>query len=156
MLAQFGCKKAQITRALDTFVETKQLLCKACLPLYCTELISRLRFSVGSSLSKAFTYVFCWAMQEFGKTKLYLPPQDDLPTLSNQVSSDASLLWRLLQLLGQLRRHIHRNWSQTHGTQPSCENMHKYTFYRPKVACISHSMYGGICLHVCRSGFAAC
>ena len=29
MLAQYGCKKAQITRALDNYVESKQLLCKA-------------------------------------------------------------------------------------------------------------------------------
>ena len=33
MLAQYGCKKAQITRAVDTFVESKELLCKACLQL---------------------------------------------------------------------------------------------------------------------------
>ena len=73
MLAQFGIKKPQIQRAVDSLSEAGKITCKVRPYAYVVDL--------NSQQMHVFTL-----LQEFGKSKIYLPLQDDVVVLNKDVS----------------------------------------------------------------------
>lgn len=76
MLAQFGVKKPQVQRAMDSLSESGKITCKACLYLQITSLHER---------SGPYRKWHKFSTQEFGKTKIYMPLQDGIETLGKGV-----------------------------------------------------------------------
>ena len=87
---QFGVKKSQVTKALDALAEADKITCKVRLVDPQLQLSSRRLHTAQVVLH------FCRAwqqsrhaaavdLQEFGKTKIYMPLQDAGPSLSKEV-----------------------------------------------------------------------
>ena len=79
MLAQFGVKKPQVQRAVDALAESGKITCKVWRQ-------SDIVFLV-SNLGNSWT---CASLQEFGKSKIYMPLQDDIELPDKGVSIHCS------------------------------------------------------------------
>lgn len=83
-LAQYGVKKAQAQRALDTLAEASKIVCKVT-----TRSCLWIRLSMGGAgrptMNKRPKTMTTTCLQEFGKTKIYMKVQDENDDLSKEV-----------------------------------------------------------------------